>query len=150
MPDPEPVYPYAGDDRAREYEAPSTSAAPAGPPAPRAAAESGGLGSSYGREARKSKGDGALANRSAPAARRDNLGTEYGESMSSSVQEVAFERADRTHPSELIALRYDDRAGLIARGVAVDPPRYRPRPVCGPQPFPQNRGFAPPPPACSY
>lgn len=141
---PEPA-PYAADERTRDYEAPSASSPAAG------AAESGSLGAGYGGEGRKSKADGAHASRSAPAPRRDNLGTEYGESVSSSVQEVAFERADRAHPSEVIALRYDDREGLIARGIAVDPPRYyRPRPVCGPQPFPQNRGFAPPPPSCSY
>jgi hypothetical protein len=117
------------------------------PPSP--AQGAGRLGTGYGGEAHKksARGDDALAEaEAAPAARRDNLGTEYGESLSSSVQEVAFERADRTHPSELIALRYDDREGLIARGIAVDPPR----PTCGPQPFPNNRGFAPPPPACSY
>jgi len=147
MPEPEPA-PYAADERTRDYEAPTASAP--------ARAESSGVGTGYGRDASKSKssaGADALASRQAPAsrpARRDNLGTEYGESVSSSVQEVAFERADRTHPSDLIALRYDDREGLIARGIAVDPPRYRPRPVCGPQPFPQNRGFAPPPPSCSY
>jgi hypothetical protein len=144
MPEPAPV-PYAADERARDYAAPSASAPAHGE------AESSGIGTGYGREARKSKSsDGALARPSAPAARRDNLGTEYGESVSSSVQQVDFERADRTHPTELIAMRYDDREGLIARGIAVDPPRYRPHPVCGPQPFPQNGGFAPPPPACSY
>ena len=138
---PQPV-PYAADERARS--APSHAAPPA-------ASSAGGLGTGSGREARKSAGGYdalAEAEAPAPAARRDNLGTEYGESMSSSVQEVAFERADRTHPSEVIALRYDDREGLLARGIAVDPPRRRA--VCGPQPFPQNRGFAPPPPACSY
>lgn len=44
----------------------------------------------------------------------------------------------------LIALRYDDRDGLIARGIAVDPPA--PRHVRGPGAFPRKRRFAPPPP----
>lgn len=75
---------------------------------------------------------------------RDNLGTEYGESVDSSVQEVDFERADKLHPAQLIALRYDDRDGLIARGIIVEPRQAQQ--VCrGPQPFPNSR-FAPPPP----
>jgi len=84
-----------------------------------------------------------------PMARdKDNLGTEYGETLSSSVQELPFERASRTRPAEVIALRYDDRDGLIARGIAVDPPH--PVPVCGPQPFPRNGRFAPPPPPAAW
>jgi hypothetical protein len=84
------------------------------------------------------------ARESAPRASTENLGTEYGESVASAVREVEFQRADARHPAALITLRYDDRAGLLARGVALDPPR-RPRPPCGPQAFP-NSGFAPPPP----
>ena len=82
----------------------------------------------------------------AAAPSRDNLGTEYGESLASSVQEVAFERADRTHPSAIIdaALRRPRR--LYARGIALERPPVR-RP-CGPEPFPSNHRFAPPPPAC--
>jgi hypothetical protein len=79
----------------------------------------------------------------APRESTENLGTEYGESVASAVREVEFRRASPSHPAALITLRYDDRAGLIARGIALDPPR-RPRP-CGPQAFPNN-GFAPPPP----
>jgi hypothetical protein len=74
---------------------------------------------------------------------RDNLGTQYGESIDSSVREVAFQRADRTHPAQVIALRYDDRDGLVARGILVDPARTRQ--ACGPQAFPNSR-FAPRPP----
>jgi hypothetical protein len=80
----------------------------------------------------------------APRTSTDNLGTEYGESMSSSVQEVEFRRASAAHPAALITLRYDDRAGLIARGVALEPPRPARR-RCGPEAFPSSR-FAPPPP----
>jgi hypothetical protein len=93
----------------------------------------------------RSKADRAASAGAAAAPSTDNLGTSYGESLSSSAQEVPFERASRTEPAALIALRYDDRDGLLARGIAVDPPR--PRPVCGPQPFPRNGRFAPPPPA---
>jgi hypothetical protein len=82
----------------------------------------------------------------ASAPSKDNLGTEYGESLTSSVQEVAFERADRSHPAALMTLRYDDREGLLARGIALERPPVR-RP-CAPDPFPSNHRFAPPPPAC--
>lgn len=136
--------------------------------APRAPARDGrasqGLGTEYGERSRSASAPsptaaepapaGALAEREAdlkrsegPRASTENLGTAYGESLSSSVQEVEFRRANATRPAALIALRYDDRAGLLARGVALEPPRPRPypRPSCGPEAFP-NSGFAPPPP----
>ena len=71
-----------------------------------------------------------------------NLGTEYGEHVNSEVREVAFERANPRDPSEVIALHYDDREGLISRGIRVDPPHRYVR--TDPQPFPGR--FAPPPP----
>jgi hypothetical protein len=71
-----------------------------------------------------------------------NLGTEYGEHVHSDVREVAFHRASPSHPSQLISLYYDDREGLLARGIQVDPPRRYVR--THPQPFPGR--FAPPPP----
>ncbi len=79
----------------------------------------------------------------APAPSVDNLGTAYGESLSSAAREVAFTRASRTRPAQIIALRYDDRAGLLARGIELSP---HPRLSCGPQAFPRNNRFAPPPP----
>lgn len=61
----------------------------------------------------------ADAAREAEASRRPGLGTEFGEAHGSSVREVPFERASET-PAAVIALRYDDRAGLVAAGVDVD------------------------------
>ena len=81
-----------------------------------------------------------------PGARRDNLGTEYGESMSSSAYETSFVRANASNPSALISLRYDDRDGLQARGILRAPVPHVAH-SCGPQAFPSNR-FAPPPPDC--
>ena len=83
----------------------------------------------------------------APRASTDNLGTEYGESVSNSVVEVPFRRASPSRPDAVITLRYDDRSGLLARGIALEPPRPRPRPQphCAPEAFPHSR-FAPPPP----
>ena len=110
-------------------------------------APSGGYDDAPARhEARKSGApapDAALS----PRASTDNLGTEYGESMSSSVREVEFRRANAAHPAALITLRYDDRAGLLSRGVALDPPRPTRR-RCGPEAFPSSRFAPPPPPYC--
>lgn len=74
----------------------------------------------------------------------NNLGTEYGEAHESHVEEVAFQRADARHPAQVIALRYDDEQGLLARGIRLSVPRAHAA-WDGPEPFPRNR-FAPPPP----
>jgi hypothetical protein len=114
--------------------------------AERASAAASGLSSVSGADSERKS---AAPEPSAAAARpsTDNLGTVYGESVASAVHEAAFERADRTRPSEVIALRYDDHDGLLARGIAVDPPAVREqRPQCGPQAFPRSGRFAPPPP----
>jgi hypothetical protein len=98
---------------------------------------------------RRTKGRSASAEAyEAPAPSRDNLGTEYGESVTSSVREVSFQRANSRTPAAVLTLRYDDRAGLQARGIAIDPPYRRCEPYTYSQPsaFPRNRRFAPPPP----
>lgn len=46
-----------------------------------------------------------------------HLGTQYGESRWQPVAERSFERADPHRPAVTLVLRYDDRAGLIERGV---------------------------------
>jgi len=58
----------------------------------------------------------------ARAAQRPGLGTQFGEADDSRVVETTFVRATRS-PAWMSELRYDDRAGLLARGIAVDPPR---------------------------
>ena len=55
----------------------------------------------------------------APSA-RPGLGTEFGESVHSPIHEVSFTRANPGHPSVMLGLRYNDRDGLIARGIDVD------------------------------
>lgn len=118
-------------------------------------------GSSRGREAPSGRGEAKRgAAPSAPSssaeasadigrlgAPRDNLGTAYGESRESAIREVRFVRANATRPTALLTLRYDDREGLLARGIEVDGPRPRPMPH-HPDPFP--RRFAPPPPGPAY
>lgn len=50
----------------------------------------------------------------------NQLGTEYGDSVASSVHEVEFKRRKKRKPDELFAIRYDSAAGLRARGVPLD------------------------------
>jgi hypothetical protein len=65
------------------------------------------------------------------------LGTGHGRHEHSPAVHVAFERATSA-PAEVIALYYDSRANLVARGVIREPVRVAPRP----RPFP---GFVPDP-----
>jgi hypothetical protein len=56
----------------------------------------------------------------APDERR-GLGTEFGEARDSHIGLTEFERANPTTPSELVAIRYNDRAGLVALGIRIAP-----------------------------
>ncbi len=51
---------------------------------------------------------------------RPGLGTEFGEAVSSHIQEVEFVRANASSPSVVLGLRYNDHDGLLAMGVNVD------------------------------
>lgn len=85
----------------------------------------------------------APAGRSAPrqaAAAAPSLGTGHGRQEYSPAQWTAFERASNT-PDQLIVLRYESRAALVAMGVL---PRMRPR-YARPDPFPGALGFVPDP-----
>jgi hypothetical protein len=100
----------AGDAMPRAESAPGKKAAGAAPaPVPMAeaapsSAASGSGGGSY-----------------APAPQpRAGLGTEFGESVSSPIHEVAFIRASASRPTAILGMRYNDRAGLIAMGIDVD------------------------------
>jgi hypothetical protein len=113
--------------------------------------------SSTGASRSAAKGESAAADRtveaqtmlddsySAPAAAPsvNNLGTEYGETRSSHVEEVRFVRASSEKPAYVAVLHYDNAAGLTARGIDLEPRRYSS--YRAPEPFPRNR-FAPPPP----
>lgn len=78
------------------------------------------------------------------SATEKKLGTGHGQRESSVVARTTFERAS-SRPDDVIALRYDSRANLVAQGVI---PRATP-PTPGPRPFPQTpqAGFVPDPPA---
>jgi hypothetical protein len=94
-------------------------------------------------EGRRSRDAEATAS---PRASTDNLGTAYGERRTSVVSEVAFDREHSTRPNFTTTVRYDDRNGLVARGIDVSAFERRivsrPR---DPQAFPVSR-FAEPPP----
>jgi hypothetical protein len=92
---------------------------------------------SYDRAEAKAESLGAAA---APSV--NNLGTEYGETRTSHVEEVRFVRASSSKPAYVTVLNYDNATGLTARGIELEPRRYSYR---EPSPFPRNR-FAPPPP----
>ncbi len=79
------------------------------------------------------------------ASRRGRLGTQYGEDRAAPVTETRFERAEPQRPDALLAVYYDSREGLVARGVL--PPPVSALPIePEPEPFPVNGRFAPPPP----
>jgi hypothetical protein len=72
------------------------------------------------------------------------LGTGHGERERDRVRSTDFVRRSQ-RPDEVILIRYDSHANLVARGIAPPPPR-RPRYDPHPRPFPGNRpGFAPDP-----
>jgi hypothetical protein len=84
----------------------------------------------------------------AASASRPGLGTQFGETRESRVVETSFVRASPS-PMTLSELRYDDRDGLLSRGIAIDPPVRDPRDAENElrdtaQAFPQSR-FAQPP-----
>jgi hypothetical protein len=80
--------------------------------------------------------DGARADRRARPMRRrmvpprtGQLGTELGEARMSRVRRVGFER-DAQRAAQIVAVRYDNAAGLQARGIQVRPPMMRrPTPI---------------------
>jgi hypothetical protein len=75
------------------------------------------------------------------AAAEPQLGTGHGRNEASYARYVQFERESET-PNELVTIRYDSRANLIALGVIPSP---RPAPRYEPDPFPA--AFVPDPPA---
>lgn len=74
------------------------------------------------------------------------LGTQHGERERDRVGATGFERASR-HPEEVVLIRYDSHANLVARGIVPAPVRHHHRP----HPFPGSRpGFVPDPPGYPY
>jgi hypothetical protein len=91
---------------------------------------------------------GEAKSRSAAPSSRPGLGTEFGERRYSTVDYTTFQRANRSTPSAVLELRYNDRAGLVALGVPIDegaPPDDDLDERERANPFPRNRFAAPPP-----
>jgi len=128
FPEAAPVYvpppPVAVAPAARSMPRPSYHHPMPAPPAPPSdnalppAKPSGGLARSSA--APSTPGAGAASLDKDPAERR-GLGTEFGEARESRIGSTRFDRANRSVPSEVIAIRYNDRAGLIALGIRVQP-----------------------------
>jgi hypothetical protein len=99
-------------------------------------------GPARGESPSRSNGGGAepstesAAQAAPPAVAEKSIGTGHGRSQTSHARLVSFERQSDT-PNEVIVLRYDTRANLVARGVIRSEQR-------DPNPFPAR--FVPDPP----
>jgi hypothetical protein len=94
-----------------------------------------GMADDAAAEAPAAPGDRGAGGDFAPAPPRANeLGTEYGESVTSSVREIDFKRKKKRKPDTFVTLYYDSFRGLEARGVPVN---GGPAPIAAePDPFP--------------
>ena len=105
------------------------------PPRPPAVLQQPAPSSGLGRresDARASAPDAASADalaRVAPVP-AEKLGTGHGEREASEARWTQFRRASDS-PSELLALYYDSRANLVARGIIPGRPRAEPNPFPG-------------------
>lgn len=114
------------------------------------AAQGSGYGRGGGGGARAPESEAAPS--AGPRARfgGTGIGTGYGEDSWSPASRTTFERRTRG-PQARLALYYDDRDGLVARGVIPRPWSPPPHPY-EPRPFPESPepGFAPPPPPIGF
>ncbi|TAG81720.1 MAG: hypothetical protein EAZ21_05335 [Betaproteobacteria bacterium] len=88
---------------------------------------------------------GSFAERAAPSRVEESLGTAHGAREYDRVSRTEFERLSDT-PSEVIRIRYDSFANLVALGVIPEPRRPHDR---SPNPFPDaygNNSYVPDPP----
>ncbi len=80
---------------------------------------------------------------------RPGLGTQFGEQHQSHVRQTTFIRESQS-PTSVVELRYNDRAGLRALGIAIPDPQPIEVDDMGMResatPFPADRRFAQPPP----
>jgi hypothetical protein len=142
-----PIVPY--HSRFKRYEESEAMGAPAAPvpyaadtakdSAAKPEAPAGGM-----RESRNSSESSSMAKQIAPIATQPapKLGTGHGERESSYVTNTEFER-ESSAPAEVIRIRYDSHANLLAMGVIPTPRSVPPRP----NPFPDGAiGYVPDPP----
>jgi hypothetical protein len=140
----QPVIPY--HSRSRRYE--ESEAAAGAPAAPSPYSADASKDSAAKPEApagamRESRSD-SMAKQTAPIVTQPapKLGTGHGERESSYVTNTEFER-ESSAPAEVIRIRYDSHANLLAMGVIPTPRPVQPRP----NPFPDSPvGYVPDPP----
>ena len=143
-------YAGAGAEKSPARSAPRTES-PAAGAAPRDTADADAP-SSRGRGDYGGKGGHGSARKSAE---RPGLGTRYGERRHAPATEVAFVRARGWRADHVLALNYNNRSGLLAMGIDLNPRRWsswdqrrseqRRRETA--RPFADmQRGFASPPP----
>jgi len=142
-PYPDPQWPRSSGDagpEARLESAPAPSPGLGPPPAP------------AGGEAHASAAPEPVPAPGVRAKARPGLGTEFGEERGSPVERVSFER-ESARPKAVLALRYDDRAGLVALGIDVDRHGWARRDEAWRReqadPFRRDAGYAAPPPGWS-
>jgi hypothetical protein len=124
-----------GDESAADSSSKSSSADRAAPQSMEEAPAQESLGKATGEMQAKS------ARRMAPAAPAPRLGTGHGAREDSQISHTSFERR-RDRPDEIIRIRYDSEANLIAMGIIPTAPTP-PRP--NPFPGPVQPGYAPDP-----
>lgn len=149
-----PAWSQRGDasNGARQDRRPAPSlAAPAPPPAGqnqgKSASRAGGDNSSAAEKKRAPAQDSASLGEIATPAPAAKLGTAHGQRETWVVGSTTFERR-QSRPDEIIRIRYDSRANLLASGVI---PAVRPSPV-RPEPFPDSSpaAYVPDPPVRAY
>jgi len=122
----------------REKALPPPPVAIAPSPQSRRAAPADGESAAYGGQPMDAAQSPAPAremeSRAVDKAAAPRLGTGHGERETSWVSNTEFERRS-ARPDEIITIRYDSRANLVAMGVI---PAYRPAPR--PTPFPESAG----------
>ncbi|MEO8487515.1 MAG: hypothetical protein ABI585_14375 [Betaproteobacteria bacterium] len=121
--------PRIAERRAERADAPASAA-------PYPSAEQGAAAGSMNKERDSSDQLAGARQKSADA----KLGTGHGRNETSYAQRVAFERASSA-PESVVAIRYDRREALVARGI-IPGPRYADR---TPSAFPAWPGFTPDP-----
>jgi hypothetical protein len=152
VPPPRPVYQNDGYghgcDGCRLKSLSRLEAAPVPPSAaaaPRSSANdlAGAPSGSIGDLAAQGAGGGGLGQRDD----RPGLGTEFGEERESHSHAVQFERASSS-PAVMLTVRYDDRRGLLAMGVELEPRYESQRDLQlreNAEPFRRDPGFSQPP-----
>lgn len=144
--------PYDESAASQGEEAPRKGAPPPAPSAEGAGRAGGGASKSADAAPSRDRGESRPMERERRSrdADRPGLGTAFGERRHAPVVEVDFVRARPLGPEAVLALRYNDRPGLVALGIDLDGRRWERNEVWRREtarPFQElPRAFAEPPP----